>query len=64
MYAKFAQCGNWDEVLELVAQLTKENEQLKKEKQQLINESMNLKLRIKQEEKRKKYTHNLISEMK
>ena len=64
MYAKFTQYGNWDEVLELIAQLTKENEQLKKEKQQLINESMNLTLRIKQEEKRKKYTHNLISEMK
>lgn len=64
MYKTYAQCENWEDILNLIVKLTSENKQLKKEKQQLINELMNIKLKIQQEEKRIKYTYKvLISEM-
>lgn len=42
MYKNFTQCENWEDVLNLVIQLTNENEQLKSEKQLLNNELTNL----------------------
>lgn len=42
MYDKFTQCENWEEVLNLITQLMNENEQLKTEKQLLINQFANL----------------------
>lgn len=57
-------CENWDEILNLIVQLTNENEQLRAEKQQLINEKMNLKFQLEQSERRRKLAYGtLISEM-
>lgn len=64
MYKNFTQCENWDDILTLVTQLINENEKLKEEKQQLVSELINLKLQIKQSEKRRQHAYKvLISEM-
>lgn len=64
MYKRLTQCDNWDEILNLIIKLINENEQLKAEKQQLVNEVMNLKLQNKQNERRKERRYTiLISEM-
>ena len=66
MYQKFIQSTNWDEICNLIIELTNENAKLKAEKQQLINELMNIKLHNRQEERRKegRCTTVLISEMR
>lgn len=64
MYKRFTQCENWDDIVNLITKLINENEQLKSEKQQLVNEVVNLKLQMKKLEKRKARTYRvLISEM-
>ena len=64
MYKKFLRCENWDDITKLIARLINENEQLKSEKQQLVNEVVNLKLQMKKIEKRKARAYRvLISEM-
>lgn len=64
MRKDITKCKDWNEVLNLIAELTSENEQLKKEKQSLTNENVNLKLQIKQEKRRTKLAYGtLISEM-
>lgn len=64
MCKDITKCENWNEVLNLIAELTSENEQLKKDKQLLTNENMNLKLQIKQGKRRTNLAYGtLISEM-
>ena len=66
MYEKIIQSANWDEMSNLIIQLINENRQLKAEKQQMVNELMNLRLRNKQTERRKENCQVtvLISEMR
>lgn len=66
MYEKIIQSANWDEMSDLIIQLINENRQLKAEKQQMVNELMNLRLRNKQTERRKENCQVtvLISEMR
>lgn len=57
--------STWDDLTIQVARLIKENEQLKKDKQELTNKLVNLELKMKQAEQRKKQTYSgLISEGK
>lgn len=65
MYQKLIQSENWDDIANLIIQLTDENKRLKAEKQRLTNELMNFKMKHRQEERRKEYQHIvLISEMR
>jgi hypothetical protein len=48
MYKKLTQCENWEEILNLMTQITNENEQLKAEKQLLSDELTSLKTKINQ----------------
>lgn len=64
MHKRLTQCENWDDITKLVVKLINENEQLKSEKQQLVNEVVNLRLQMNKLEKRKARTYRvLISEM-
>lgn len=65
MYQKLMQSENWDDIANLIIQLTDENKRLKAEKQRLTNELMNFKIKHRQEERRKECQHIvLISEMR
>ena len=55
---------NWGDLATWIVKLKQENEQLKKDKQELTNKLVNLELQMKQAEKRKARTYAvLISEM-
>lgn len=55
--------STWDELRDEVVRLMRENEQLKRDKQELTNKVVNLELKIKQIEQRRKQAYSgFISE--